>query len=113
MTDTGVGMSAEVLAHVFEPFFTTKEVGKGSGLGLPQVYGFAEQSGGSVRIESALGRGATVILTLPRTERAPAAIEASNDVELDPTQGLRLDPFGRGRRRGGQPGDRHAGRAGL
>jgi hypothetical protein len=78
--DTGVGMSAETLAHVFEPFFTTKEVGKGSGLGLPQVYGFAEQSGGSVRIESEVGRGATVILTLPRTDRAPATVEPFVDV---------------------------------
>ena len=74
VADTGVGMSAEVLTHVFEPFFTTKEVGKGSGLGLPQVYGFAEQSGGSVRIESEIGRGTTVVLTLPRTDRAPANV---------------------------------------
>jgi CheY-like chemotaxis protein len=75
VTDTGVGMSAEVLAHVFEPFFTTKEVGKGSGLGLPQVYGFAEQSGGSVRIESTVGEGTSVTLTLPRTHLAPADAE--------------------------------------
>ena len=80
VADTGVGMSAEVLAHVFEPFFTTKEIGKGSGLGLPQVYGFAEQSGGSVRIESEPGRGTTVFLTLPRTERAAAEVEPTKDV---------------------------------
>jgi signal transduction histidine kinase/CheY-like chemotaxis protein len=80
VSDSGVGMSAEVLTHVFEPFFTTKEVGKGSGLGLPQVYGFAEQSGGSVRIESEVGRGATVILTLPRTNRTPTETEPSVDV---------------------------------
>jgi signal transduction histidine kinase/ActR/RegA family two-component response regulator len=73
VTDTGVGMAPGVLAHVFEPFFTTKEVGKGSGLGLPQVYGFAEQSGGSVHIESEVDRGTTVILNLPRTVRAPEA----------------------------------------
>ncbi len=72
VSDTGCGMSAEVLSHVFEPFFTTKEVGKGSGLGLPQVYGFAEQSGGSVQIDSAPGAGTTVSLTLPRTDRTPA-----------------------------------------
>jgi PAS domain S-box-containing protein len=79
VTDTGVGMSAEVLSHVFEPFFTTKEVGKGSGLGLPQVYGFAEQSGGSVTIDSKVGQGTTVTLTLPRTDRAPVDIEPSVD----------------------------------
>jgi signal transduction histidine kinase len=80
VADTGIGMSAEILAHVFEPFFTTKEVGKGSGLGLPQVYGFVEQSGGSVRIESEIGQGTTVILTLPRTDRAPTDIEPLVDV---------------------------------
>jgi hypothetical protein len=84
VVDTGVGMSAEVLAHVFEPFFTTKEVGKGSGLGLPQVYGFAEQSGGSVRIQSAVGQGASVILTLPRTDRAAVDVEAVVDVSQPP-----------------------------
>src|SRR5208282_4404058 len=80
VVDPGVGMPAEVLAHVFEPFYTTKEIGKGSGLGLPQVYGFAEQSGGSVRIESEVGRGTTVILSLPRTDRTPDEAESSVDV---------------------------------
>ena len=60
-------MPPEVLARVFEPFFTTKDVGKGSGLGLPQVYGFAQQSGGRVTIESAVGAGTTVTLLLPRS----------------------------------------------
>ncbi|MDB5446010.1 MAG: histidine kinase [Phenylobacterium sp.] len=69
--DEGVGMSDEVKAHVFEPFYTTKEVGRGSGLGLAQVYGFAKQSGGAVRIDSALGRGTTVSLLLPRSFRSP------------------------------------------
>ncbi len=80
VSDSGVGMPAEVLTRVFEPFFTTKEVGKGSGLGLPQVYGFAEQSGGSVRIESEVGRGTTVVLTLPRTDRTPAEAAPSPDL---------------------------------
>jgi PAS domain S-box-containing protein len=82
VSDTGIGMSADVLAHVFEPFFTTKEVGKGSGLGLPQVYGFAEQSGGLVEIESAVGEGASVILSLPRTDLAPADATLSADLPV-------------------------------
>ena len=73
--DTGVGMSKDVLARVFEPFFTTKEIGKGSGLGLPQVYGFAQQSGGLVRLSSTVGKGTTVTLLLPRSDVAPAAEE--------------------------------------
>jgi PAS domain S-box-containing protein len=82
--DTGTGMAADVLAHIFEPFFTTKEVGKGSGLGLPQVYGFAQQSGGSVKVDSVVGRGTTVSLLLPRSEIAPST-EAAKSSELDNT----------------------------
>jgi len=70
ITDTGTGMPPEVQARIFEPFFTTKEVGKGSGLGLAQAYGFAKQSGGTVQIRSAVGRGTTVSLLLPRSARA-------------------------------------------
>ena len=70
VSDTGHGMPPEVKARVFEPFFTTKDVSKGSGLGLPQVYGFAQQSGGEVSIESAVGAGTTVTLLLPRGPRA-------------------------------------------
>jgi PAS domain S-box-containing protein len=68
ITDTGIGISQEILDRVFEPFFTTKEVGKGSGLGLSMVYGFAKQSDGHVKIESTVGVGTTVRLYLPRTE---------------------------------------------
>jgi PAS domain S-box-containing protein len=82
--DCGTGMSDEVLAHIFEPFFTTKEIGKGSGLGLPQVYGFAQQSGGAVRVDTVLGRGTRMILLLPRTE-APAPQPAAPIPDPDPT----------------------------
>jgi len=76
VTDTGGGMSPDTQAHAFEPFFTTKGVGKGSGLGLSQVYGFAKQSGGTATIESRLGEGATVTLLLPRAaaEAAPLPV---------------------------------------
>jgi len=66
VTDTGSGMTKEVLAKAFEPFFTTKEIGKGSGLGLSQVLGFAKQSGGGMRIETRVGEGTSVKIYLPR-----------------------------------------------
>jgi signal transduction histidine kinase len=73
LTDSGAGMSEEVLARAFEPFFTTKPVGRGSGLGLSQVYGFARQSGGTAQLASRPGEGTQVTLWLPRATHAAAA----------------------------------------
>jgi CheY-like chemotaxis protein len=77
LLDQGVGMTPEVQARAFEPFFTTKPVGVGTGLGLSQLYGFVQQSGGFVRLESAPGRGTAISLYLPRhagpVEDSPAA----------------------------------------
>jgi signal transduction histidine kinase/CheY-like chemotaxis protein len=69
--DDGSGMLDDIRAKVFEPFFTTKDVGKGSGLGLSQVLGFAKQSGGGVCIETTIGKGTSVGILLPRTEAGP------------------------------------------
>ena len=77
VTDTGVGMSAEVAARAFDPFFTTKPIGHGTGLGLSMIYGFARQSNGHVTIDSKIGQGTTVRLYLPRHHGDSAAPRAS------------------------------------
>ncbi|MDO8379823.1 PAS domain-containing sensor histidine kinase [Phenylobacterium sp.] len=88
VADTGGGMSPEVLARAFEPFFTTKEVGKGTGLGLAQVYGFITQCGGAATLDSRPGEGATVTLYVP-------AVDAVPTVEAPPEPGD--DSWARGR----------------
>jgi CheY-like chemotaxis protein len=81
VSDSGVGIPADILPRVFDPFFTTKDVSKGTGLGLSQVYGFAQQSGGRVAVASELGQGASFTLYLPRAQAAPKAEVAEPQAE--------------------------------
>jgi CheY-like chemotaxis protein len=88
-SDTGVGIPGDVLPKVFDPFFTTKQPDKGTGLGLSQVYGFARQVGGTATAQSALGRGTTIVLYLPRAKPAQAA-QAAAEAEASRRAGVAL-----------------------
>src|SRR6185312_326356 len=84
VADTGVGMSPDIASRVFEPFFTTKDIGKGSGLGLSQVFGFIKQSGGYIAVDSAPGQGARFGLFLPLSDARAATREPLDAVGAMP-----------------------------
>jgi PAS domain S-box-containing protein len=91
VSDTGEGMDDATIARAFEPFFTTKGQGRGTGLGLSQVYGFAHQSGGTVTLESSLGAGTRVSIYLPRlTDTGVAAPRADPPAAVEPGRALRV-----------------------
>jgi PAS domain S-box-containing protein len=87
VSDTGSGMPPETVARAFEPFFTTKPIGQGTGLGLSMIYGFAQQSGGQVEIESHVGAGTTIRLLLPATDAHSDQEQRDESVPIDEGQG--------------------------
>ena len=85
MTDTGSGMTPDIIAKAFDPFFTTKPIGQGTGLGLSMIYGFTRQSGDQVRIYSKVGKGTTVCLYLPRHHGSAEDVEKEEIDSLSAT----------------------------
>ncbi|MGE5537260.1 MAG: PAS domain S-box protein [Gemmatimonas sp.] len=90
VADTGIGIPADILPKIFDPFFTTKEVGKGTGLGLSQVYGFAQQSGGTVTVSSVVGHGSRVTLYLPRVRGDASDGKSGPDTVIEGSEGTVL-----------------------
>jgi PAS domain S-box-containing protein len=84
VSDTGTGMTEEVIQRAFDPFYTTKPLGQGTGLGLSMIYGFVKQSGGQVRITSKIGEGTTIHLFLPRHDEREMTAEVSADLARAP-----------------------------
>ena len=87
VSDTGVGMAADIISKVFEPFFTTKPIGEGTGLGLSMIYGFVKQAGGHVQITSEVGRGTTVNMYLRRALPAEKEAMAAPEMPLQKSRG--------------------------
>lgn len=92
VADTGTGIPAAVRERIFEPFFTTKEIGKGSGLGLPQVLGVAKQLGGGLSVRSTIGDGTCISIFLPRARRGICATDDAVSIDAGP-----IDPISSGR----------------